>query len=319
MKISKTISFINHKGGVGKTTSSVMVAKILGEYYNKKVLFLDLDPQGNASSIMNNPLDNIYQLFVKLIINEDTKILKSDYTIEDILKGDIEPSKAIKHSEFKNVDFIPSYITLTNVENLLSITHSVPQQFRLDNELKKIKSDYDYIIIDCSPSINLLNTNALVASDTVYIPMNVSLWAIAGMINVKEIIKQVQTYSNLKLGGTFFTMFEPRKKLHKEVFNTELKYRKEEFIPVTIRKNKLIEDISIEQKLEINFDKVQEEIKLEQELKTLTQNLLHINNITEKEKKEIEEKYNYLQRKIDNSKYKAVIDYIKLTNYIINN
>lgn len=238
----RTISIINNKGGVGKSSSSAIIAHMLSQM-GKRVLYCDVDPQGNGSSIFNK-IDEI-ELLANLIQGID--IYEGEATVQDLFinsKMDIHDS--IKKTEYKNLDVIPALLTLSEIEEQLKADIKIPQQFRLKNHFKAIQDEYDYCIIDCSPSISILNVNALAASDEVYIPLRCDGWSAIGVVVSKRLIDTVSEYNpSLKIGGYFFTHFNSRKKISKNILSLLNVILPEYFIPITIPQSKLIEEMSL--------------------------------------------------------------------------
>lgn len=196
----KTICFTNQKGGVSKTTSCANIGSIMAEN-QKKVLLIDLDPQGNLSSILG--------------VNE------FQHTIYDCLVKGISLSEAIIHTNF-NVDVIPSDINLSNAD--VELLSSSNKENTLKNLIQKSNLDYDYILIDCLPSLNLLTVNALVASSDFVIPLEASILSIYGLNQLIKIVKLVQKKLNPELRnmGVFLAKVDARSNLSKE-FGLQLK------------------------------------------------------------------------------------------------
>ena len=198
--MGKIISFSNQKGGVGKTTSAVNVAASLG-ILGHKVLIIDLDPQGNATSGVGIP----------------KKALKK--TINDVLTGEATAAEAIIETEYDNLSIIPANISLAGAEyNLYSTggTESI-----MKNALAPIKDNYDYIIIDCPPSLSMLTVNAMVASDGIVIPMQCEFYALEGLSQLTVTINRIKANFNSKLNitGILITMYNSRLLLSLQVIN----------------------------------------------------------------------------------------------------
>ena len=201
--MAKVISFSNQKGGVGKTTSAVNVAASLG-ILGHKVLLIDLDPQGNATSG----------------VGISKKALKT--TINDVLVGDALAADAILDTEYDNLKIIPANISLAGAEyNLYSAGSS---ECMMKNALAPIKDDFDYIIIDCPPSLSMLTVNAMVASDGIIIPMQCEFYALEGLSQLTVTINRIKANynSSLTICGILITMYNSRLLLSMQVIN-ELK------------------------------------------------------------------------------------------------
>ncbi|MBR2460357.1 MAG: ParA family protein [Clostridia bacterium] len=185
------ISFTNQKGGVGKTTSAVNIAASLGAL-DEKVLLVDMDPQGNAST------------GVGLIDRNDT------CTIYEVITGEAPVEAAIYTTEFKNLDVIPSVIGLAGAE--LEMTQIENRERLLKRALDSVRDKYDYIIIDCPPSLSLLTVNALVASDGFIIPVQCEYYALEGLVQLMNSVAVVKEYYNphLSLVGVLVTMYNAR-------------------------------------------------------------------------------------------------------------
>ena len=198
--MGKIISFSNQKGGVGKTTSAVNVAASLG-VLGHKVLLIDLDPQGNATSGVGIP----------------KKGLK--YTINDVLAGGLPAKQAILKTEFNNLDLIPTNIALAGAEYNLYREGGAEKVMK--EALAPIKDDYDYIIIDCPPSLSMLTVNAMVASDGIIIPMQCEFYALEGLSQLTVTINRIKASynSNLNITGILITMYNSRLLLSLQVVN----------------------------------------------------------------------------------------------------
>ena len=205
IKLGKIISFSNQKGGVGKTTSAVNVAASLG-ILGHKALLIDLDPQGNATSGVGIAKKNL------------------KYSIHDVLVGNAKASQAIIHTEFDNLDIIPTNIALAGAEYDLYQGNGAERVMK--NALDEIKDNYDYIIIDCPPSLSMLTVNAMVASDGVIIPMQCEFYALEGLSQLTYTINRIKTNFNpsLNITGILITMYNSRLLLSLQVMNELKKY-----------------------------------------------------------------------------------------------
>lgn len=185
------ISFTNQKGGVGKTTSAVNVAASLGAL-DKKTLLIDIDPQGNAST------------GVGLIDRNEIT------TIYDVIVGGESINNAIYKTEYKNLDLVPSVIGLAGAE--IEISQTEYRERLLKRALAPIRDEYDYIIIDCPPSLSLLTVNAMVASDGFIIPVQCEYYALEGLVQLMNSVSAVREYYNpeLSLTGILVTMYNAR-------------------------------------------------------------------------------------------------------------
>ena len=185
------ISFANQKGGVGKTTSAVNIAASLG-LLGSRVLLIDLDPQGNATSGVG-------------IIKKDLR-----GTTREFLSGDADASNVIFETEFTNLWAIPSNTSLAGAEfDLFDFEDS---EYRLKNLLEPLKKDYDYIIIDCPPSLGMLTVNALSASDGIVVPMQCEFYSLEGVQQLMMTIRAVhdKLNPNLSVLGFLLTMYDRR-------------------------------------------------------------------------------------------------------------
>lgn len=204
---TKTIAFLNIKGGVAKTATVTTVAHMLATIYNKKVLIVDLDAQANTTS-MYCPMDENIAERIRRILNNE--IYAMENSIATLMS---DPNKniydCIRHTEYSNLDIIPSDLQLTTTENVLKADTMMPQQFRLKAHLQQLKGEYDYILLDCSPSVGLININGLAAADEVYIPIRADANSIEGLAMAKNLVQTVSTYNpKLKLVGCFFIAWE---------------------------------------------------------------------------------------------------------------
>lgn len=222
----KVISLVNQKGGVGKTTTSINLSASLGKL-GKKTLLVDLDPQGNTSTGLG--------------------INKSDITasVYDCLNGSTPAKDAIIKTKFTNLYVMPATINLAGVDiELIEMTHDnadFKMNEQLRNVLNPIREKFDYIIIDCPPSLGLLTTNALVASDSVIIPVQCEFFALEGITQLLNTIIMTQTRLNprLQIEGVLLTLLDSRTNLGLEVVEEVRKFFNEKvfntIIPRLIR------------------------------------------------------------------------------------
>ncbi|MBB5183870.1 ParA family protein [Catenisphaera adipataccumulans] len=197
--MGKVIAITNQKGGVGKTTTAINLSSCLS-YKGKKVLIVDFDPQANATHGLLR-LDEIHGENVYSVILEEQDIRRS-----------------IVHKKHPDLDILPSNISLAGAELVMDKIDNGKERL-LKNQLDQVKDDYDYIIIDCPPSLGLLTTNALTAADSVLIPVQCEYYALEGVTQLFLTIRLVQkTYKpDLKIEGILLTMFDVRTKLSVEV------------------------------------------------------------------------------------------------------
>jgi chromosome partitioning protein len=212
--MGKIISLVNQKGVVGKTTSSINLAASLG-VLRQKVLLIDLDPQGNASTGLG--------------------INKADFekSVYDMLIDEATISEVTIKTKFKNLSIIPATINLAGADIELMEKSKLEPGFIKGNQLKKyldtVKDDYDYIIIDCPPSLGILTTNALTASDSVIIPVQCEFFALEGIMQLLNTIMLAQKKLNpdLTIEGVLLTMLDSRTNLGLEVVEDVKSYFKE--------------------------------------------------------------------------------------------
>jgi len=246
----KTIAFYNNKGGIGKTASVTTVAHMMATKYKKKVLVVDLDPQGNTTSMFSDT--DYFELFFRVWEQKDTK---DTYSVEDLLLTEsMHPHDAIVQTVWEGLDLLPAYMTLYEAEEVLKSRGILtPQHYNLYKQLEKVKEEYDYCLIDCSPSRGLLTSNGLLASDEVYIPTRCDGGSLLGIALTMNFISQARSYKmgdgQLDIGGCFFTQFSGRKNVEKEVYDLiEKIFPEGALLSTTIRPSKLMEEGTFEQK-----------------------------------------------------------------------
>ena len=224
--MGKVISLVNQKGGVGKTTTSINLSASLA-LENKKVLLIDLDPQGNATTGVGFNKGDI------------------DKSIYDVLNGTGLMEEVILKTKFSNLDLLPSSLQLAGIDIELIEKGRDNPNFQRSGQLKNIldgcKDNYDYLIIDCPPTLGLITTNALVASDSVIIPVQCEFYALEGITQLLNAIMltKKKLNPNLKLEGVLLTMFDSKTNLSIEVIEEIRSYFKEKvyttIIPRLIR------------------------------------------------------------------------------------
>ena len=211
--MSKVISLSNHKGGVGKTTSTINIGAGLNRL-KKKVLLIDLDPQANLSQSLG--------------------IIEPGKTIYGALKGEykLEPLEIMP-----GLDLIPSTLDLSGAE--VELSGEPGREYILKELIDPLRGSYDYILIDSPPSLGLLTINAFTASDEVYIPLQAQYLALQGLTKLMEVIDKIKSRLNktLKVGGVFVTQYDNRKVLNRNVVETIKSHYKDQVFKTAIRDN----------------------------------------------------------------------------------
>lgn len=214
--MGKVIVFVNQKGGVGKTTSAINIGAYIAEA-RKKVLLVDFDSQGNMSSGVG--------------------VNKKKPTIYELMAGQSSADETIKHTSLPDLDVISASIELSGAA--IELVDLENREFYLKNALAPVKDRYDYILIDCPPSLGLLTLNGLVAADEVLVPMQCEFFALEGLTLLLQTVKSVQGGLNkdLKIGGIFFTMYDSRTKLAEAVVKEVISYFKDYVFNTMIPRN----------------------------------------------------------------------------------
>ncbi|MBQ6367052.1 MAG: ParA family protein [Erysipelotrichaceae bacterium] len=217
--MGKIIAVANQKGGVGKTTTCVNITAGLA-YLNKKVLMVDIDPQGNATQGIGVTLN------VK------------DPTVYDCIVNRYDAESTIKHIANPPIDVLPANINLAGAD-LELVKLDKGRERRLKETLEPLRDKYDFILIDCPPSLGLLNTNALTAADSILIPVQCEYYALEGVTQLLQTIRLVQRLFNrdLRIEGVLLTMFDARTKLSVEVQQEVRRHFKEKTYRTTIPRN----------------------------------------------------------------------------------
>jgi len=208
----------NQKGGVGKTTTAVNMGAYLADM-DKRVLIVDFDPQGNAGSGLGVDVNNL------------------ENTVYEYLVNDLDPEEVVIKTGVSNLSILPSNIDLSGLE--VDLRDEPDKDNRLKNYLQKISNNYDYILIDCPPSLGTLTINALVAADSVMIPLQCEYFALEGLTQLLRIIRLVQQKMNtdLVLDGILLTMYDSRTNLSSQVVNDVRKHFSGKVYEVVVPRN----------------------------------------------------------------------------------
>ncbi|NLZ18707.1 MAG: ParA family protein [Bacteroidales bacterium] len=217
--MGKVIAIANQKGGVGKTTTAINLAASLA-VLEKKVLIIDADPQANTTSGLNFAPDNDQQR-----------------TLYEVMIGRIDVADALIQTEIANLQMIPSHINLVGAE--IEMLEVEERESLLKNALAPIRENYDFIIIDCSPSLGLITVNTLTAADSVIIPVQPEFFALEGLGKLLQTIRLVQGGVNpdLKIEGFVVTMFDGRTRVHNQVLAELREHFRELVFKTVIQRN----------------------------------------------------------------------------------
>ena len=215
--MGKIISIANQKGGVGKTTTAINMSTILAKR-GKKVLFIDADPQGNGTSGLG--------------VNKEQK-----FSIYDVLIEDIEVENTLQKTQVKNLDLCPSNMNLAGAE--VQLVSMEEREYRLKKKIDNIKNKYDFIIIDCPPSLGLVTLNAFTASDSVLIPIQCEYYALEGLGQLLNTVELVRKHMNkdFKVEGALLTMYDARTNLSNQVVKEVKRYFEDKVYKNVIPRN----------------------------------------------------------------------------------
>ena len=216
--MGKIIAIANQKGGVGKTTTSISLAASLG-VLEKKILLIDADPQANATSGLGLDVNAV------------------EGGTYHVLEHTLSAKKAIVKTASPNVDIIPAHIDLVAIE--IELVDKKEREYMLKKALAEVKEDYDYILIDCAPSLGLITLNSLVAADVVIIPIQCEYFALEGLGKLLNTIKSIQNIHNptLEIEGLLLTMFDSRLRLSNQVVDEVRKHFSSMVFETIIRRN----------------------------------------------------------------------------------
>lgn len=215
--MGKIISIANQKGGVGKTTTAINMSTILAKR-GKKVLFIDADPQGNGTSGLG--------------VNKEQK-----FSIYDVLIEDIEVENTLQKTQVKNLDLCPSNMNLAGAE--VQLVSMEDREYRLKTKLNNIRDKYDFIIIDCPPSLGLITLNAFIASNSVLIPVQCEYYALEGLGQLLNTVELVRKHMNkdFKVEGALLTMYDARTNLSNQVVKEVKRYFEDKVYKNVIPRN----------------------------------------------------------------------------------
>ena len=215
--MGKVISVANQKGGVGKTTTTVNLSTLLAKK-GKKVLLIDTDPQGNATSGLG--------------VDKDVEL-----SVYDILVGDTTFEETVQETAIKNLKVCPSNISLAGAE--VELVSMMSREQRLKAKLDLVKDQYDYILIDCPPSLGLITLNAFTASDSVLIPVQCEYFALEGLGQLLNTVNLVKKHlnKNLEIEGALLTMYDARTNLSNQVVKEVKKYFEDKVYKTVIPRN----------------------------------------------------------------------------------
>ncbi len=255
--MSKIITVANQKGGVGKTTTVINLAASLA-YYGKSVLVIDIDPQANATSGLGVRIDTVSNKNIYHIIIDEQKI-----------------TDVIIPTSVDWIELVPSHIDLTGAE--VELVSMLNREYRLKNAVEEIKSLYDFILVDCPPSLGLLTINALACCDSVLVPIQCEYFALEGLAQLLKTINLVKTYLNktLSIEGVILTMYDTRTALSAEVAENVRKYFQHKVYKTIIPRGVRAAEAPSYGKPLLYYDKTS---KVTQAYLSLAEEILNLNN-----------------------------------------
>ncbi|MCI1974924.1 MAG: AAA family ATPase [Limosilactobacillus sp.] len=241
------IALANQKGGVGKTTTSVNLGACLADA-GKKVLLIDLDPQGNATSGLGVDKKDIEE------------------SVYDVLINDVDLKDVILKSSHHGLDIVPTTIALSGAE--VELTNLMARETRLKDAFGDVKDEYDYILIDCPPSLGLLTINAFTACDSILIPVQSEYYALEGLSQLLNTIKLVRKHfnSDLKIEGVLLTMYDKRTNLGQQVNAEVKKYFGDQVYETIIPRNVRLSEAPSHGQAIVDYDKRSTGAKVYQQL-----------------------------------------------------
>jgi len=234
--VAKVFAITNQKGGVGKTTTAINLSTCIS-FYKKRILLIDIDPQGNTSSGIG--LDR-------------SKIKRCVY---DVLINQVPINEVIMQTQIKNLDVLPSTIQLAGAE--IELVNYISRENKLKHAIRPIKDNYEYIIIDCPPSLGLLTLNSLTAADSVIIPIQCEYYALEGigqLLNTINLVRE-NLNSSLEIEGILFTMYDSRTNLSRDVVEEVKKYFKGKIFKSVIPRNVRVSEAPSYGKPVVVYDK----------------------------------------------------------------